>query len=80
MKLKLYFNHPEKGVLEIEHTTDEAIGPNSPIAECDGLRKELGLDKTYALFTSDGVLYCSLQGDTPADIGEILESEEEGVS
>ena len=71
-QLKIEFNHPSRGVISIDHTTQTPLGPNSKAEECDQLRNELGLGDGYQLYLVDGTLYCCQEGDVPADIGRLV--------
>lgn len=71
-QLKIEFNHPTRGVISVDHVTQDPLGPNSTTAECELLRKELGLEDDYQLYLVDGTLYCCQDGDVPADIGRLI--------
>lgn len=71
-QLKIEFNHPKHGVISIDHTTQNPLGPNSGTEECDLLRKELGLGDDYQMYLADGTLYCCQDGDAPTDIGRLI--------
>jgi hypothetical protein len=69
--LTIELKHPTRGVISLDHVTQDPLGPNSEAAECDLLRRELGLEDDYQLYLVDGVLYCCQDGDVPADIGSL---------
>lgn len=70
--VQIEFNHPTMGIIKTAVVTLNPLGQNAEAAECDLLRRELGLEDTYQLYVVDGTLYCCEDGDVPADIGRLL--------
>lgn len=71
MKIELNYNHPVKGIINYKGDVKTHVGENANQDECEPLRVELGLPDNFQLFTVEGILFCCMDGDIPADIGRV---------